>query len=65
MIGSNPAVDCRLLSAIVSGYGLTAESEGADIALRVLVGYPRGTEALPDIRGTPPRIDRTYDTTDR
>jgi len=61
MIGTNPAVDCRLLSAIVRGYGLTAESEGVDIALRTLVGYPRTTRSLPNTRGKTPILDRSYE----
>jgi Arc/MetJ family transcription regulator len=60
MIGTNPAVDSRLLSAVVRYYGLRVESEGADIALRTLVGYPRPTDSLPDTRGTTPILERAY-----
>lgn len=59
MIAVTPGIDSQLLSAVVRGYGLTGDAEGLDIALRILVGYPRESEYLPDIRGTTPSIDPT------
>ena len=59
MIAVTPGIDSRLLSAVVRGYGLTGDAEGLDIALRILVGYPRESEYLPDIRGTTPSINPT------